>query len=131
METLQKKSGTRGAVALACLMPLMLILGGCADAGAKYVGFAQCLTERGVKMYGAFWCSHCANQKKLFGSSFSEINYIECDPRGPKPNPGLCLEKKIESFPTWEFQDGSQLKGELTFKQLAEKSTCKLPAEDK
>lgn len=130
MEALQKKSGTGAAVAFAFLIPLTLFLGGCADAGAKYVDFAQCLTARGVKIYGAYWCSHCLNQKRLFGSSFSKINYIECDPRGPNAKPGLCLEKKIESYPTWEFPDGSIAKGELTFEQIAEKSKCQLPASD-
>src|SRR5690242_11019622 len=29
--------------------------------------FAQALSASGTKMYGAFWCSHCNNQKALFG----------------------------------------------------------------
>jgi len=28
------------------------------------VTFAKCLTENGAKMYGAYWCTHCENQKK-------------------------------------------------------------------
>ncbi|HEY4504811.1 MAG TPA: hypothetical protein VJI73_03495, partial [Candidatus Paceibacterota bacterium] len=31
--------------------------------------FANCLKDRGAIFYGAFWCPHCANQKKLFGKS--------------------------------------------------------------
>jgi hypothetical protein len=27
----------------------------------KYDNFAKCLTEKGVEMYGASWCSHCQN----------------------------------------------------------------------
>ena len=28
----------------------------------KYDGFARCLGDRGVKMYGAWWCPHCQEQ---------------------------------------------------------------------
>jgi len=31
-----------------------------------YDEFAQCLTDKGVKMYGAYWCPHCQAQKALF-----------------------------------------------------------------
>src|SRR5271157_3119677 len=49
-------------------------------------GFARCLTERGVKMYGAWWWPHCIEQKEAFGASFEYAAYVECgvkgDPRG-------------------------------------------------
>ena len=32
--------------------------------------FAQCLTSKGMKMYGAWWCPHCAEQKESFGYGF-------------------------------------------------------------
>ena len=31
----------------------------------KLDGFANCLKEKGTIFYGAFWCSHCQNQKIL------------------------------------------------------------------
>ena len=36
----------------------------------KYDAFARCLEDRQVKMYGAYWCPHCAEQKEMFGESF-------------------------------------------------------------
>ena len=30
----------------------------------KYDAFARCLSDRGVKMYGAWWCPHCKEQKE-------------------------------------------------------------------
>ena len=33
------------------------------------VSLAQCLTEKEVIMYGTEWCSHCKNQKAMFGES--------------------------------------------------------------
>ncbi|MEK6916638.1 MAG: hypothetical protein AABW92_02740 [Nanoarchaeota archaeon] len=91
--------------------------------------FAQCLTDDGTVMYGTFWCPHCAKVKKNFGTSFKNINYVECDPRGDNEQSELCLEKGIEKYATFEFSDGSRLIGEPTFKELSEKTGCSMPSE--
>ena len=36
--------------------------------------FAKCLSAKGVKMYGAWWCPHCKDQKESFGYSFQYVN---------------------------------------------------------
>src|SRR3989338_9696221 len=64
--------------------------------------FAKCLTEKGAVMYGTFWCPHCARTKKMFGSSFKYIKYVECDPRGNNEQSEFCIEKKIDKYDTWE-----------------------------
>lgn len=92
----------------------------------KLAEFAQCLTDRGVKMYGAVWCSHCAAQKKEFGTAWKNINYIECDANTNKESAIVCVEQKIEGFPTWEFADGERLMGEQSFEDLAAKTGCEL-----
>lgn len=86
-----------------------------------YDVFAQCLTEKGVVMYGADWCPHCQNQKKLFGSSFQYVAYVEC-PKEPK----VCLEKNITGYPTWLVADGTRLEGEQSFLSLEQQSGCSL-----
>ena len=35
------------------------------------------LKETGAKMYGAFWCSHCEDQKETFGAGASDLPYVE------------------------------------------------------
>lgn len=88
--------------------------------------FAQCLEERGAVFYGTFWCPHCQNQKAMFGRSAKHLPYVECstaDGRGQLP---VCRDKNIESYPTWEFADGSRETGEVTLKRLAEKTGCEL-----
>lgn len=101
------------------------------DSDNKYVGFAECLTAKSVKLYGAYWCGHCMNQKEMFGKeAFKKINYTECDPAGPDANPKLCEEKKVKYFPAWELPDGSMSFGEMTMEKLAEKSGCELPKEN-
>lgn len=64
---------------------------------------AQHLQQTGAKMYGAYWCPHCADQKALFKSAVTVVPYVECDPKGEKPQPDLCQAKQIEGYPTWEI----------------------------
>lgn len=84
--------------------------------------FAQCLAEKEVTMYGAEWCPHCQNQKRMFGNSFAYVPYVEC----PQET-SLCIERGIEAYPTWIFPDGTKLVGEQELSALAEKSGCQLP----
>ncbi len=94
----------------------------------KYDGFAQCLNDKGAVFYGAFWCSHCKAQKKLFGSSQRLLNYVECSTADANDTTQVCKEKNITGYPTWEFADGSRpFKGNATLAQLAEKTSCVLP----
>lgn len=90
-------------------------------------GFASCLKDKGLKFYGAFWCPHCQNQKKEFGRSDRLLPYIECSTPAGNAQLPVCTEAKIESYPTWEFPDGTRELGELSLSRLAEKSGCELP----
>ena len=90
-------------------------------------GFAQCLADKGVAMYGAWWCPHCKDQKALFGSSFKKVNYVECSPNQTKSMSQECKDAKIEGYPTWVLADESRLSGQQTLATLAEKSGCSLP----
>jgi uncharacterized membrane protein len=77
------------------------------ESGAAEIALAKHLKQMGVKKYGAYWCPHCYEQKQLFGQeAWKEIEYIECasDGKGKNPQPKLCAEKGIQSFPTWEIK---------------------------
>lgn len=92
-------------------------------------GFASCLGEKGATFYGAFWCPHCANQKKLFGNSAKKLPYVECAiPGNQSAIAPACAEAKVEGYPTWTFADGTRLTGEQTLQDLAEKTGCALPS---
>jgi hypothetical protein len=39
------------------------------------------LSRSGARMFGAFWCSHCAEQKEAFGAG-AGLPYTECFPEG-------------------------------------------------
>lgn len=93
----------------------------------KYDIFAQCLKDKGAIFYGAFWCPHCQAQKKLFGSSVKFLPYVECSTADGSAQTKECTDKKIASYPTWVFADGSRLTGEIPLQTLADKTSCSLP----
>lgn len=92
----------------------------------KYDGLARCLEERGAKFYGAFWCPHCQEQKRMFGNSAKLLPYVECSEADQKTQTPICIEKEIKQYPTWIFEDGSRLTGEQRPQALAEKTGCPL-----
>lgn len=81
-------------------------------------GLAQHLRRTGAKMYGTYWCGHCAEQKALFGAAFRFINYIECAEDGPNARPDLCRRANIPGYPTWEI-GGRQYPGTQSLAELA------------
>jgi len=107
-----------------------------AFAGAYYLGlrtrarradgFAKCLAAKQAKMYGAFWCSHCAEQKELFGASFQYVPYVECGIPGSRTEAPQCLQAGVKRFPTWQFADGERREGTLPLPALSEKTGCSL-----
>lgn len=93
----------------------------------KYDSFAQCIKNSGAVFYGAFWCPHCQNQKKAFGNSEKYLPYVECSTQDGNSQTQICKDKKIESYPTWEFKSGDRQEGEMTLQELADKTKCNLP----
>jgi hypothetical protein len=94
---------------------------------ASYDSFAKCMATKSVKMYGLYWCTHCEEQKEMFGSSFQYIPYIECGVKGVRSETPECLQAGIKNFPTWQFSDGSRSEGTKTMQYLSEKTGCSLP----
>jgi hypothetical protein len=89
--------------------------------------FAQCLKAKGAKMYGAWWCPHCAEQKEMFGFAFQYVNYTECSPEGQRTMNETCKQAGIKGYPTWQFADGSRIESPQPLNVLSEKTGCKLP----
>ena len=89
--------------------------------------FARCLGDRGAKMYGAYWCPHCADQKEMFGASFEYAPYIECGIKGSRNLNPVCTEANIKHFPTWEFADGTRVEGAHALEFLGQTTGCPLP----
>ena len=83
------------------------------------IDLAKHLTKVGAKMYSAYWCPHCHEQKELFGKeAVSFLPYVECDANGLNPQPDLCKSKNIQGYPTWEI-DGKLYSGRQPLADLA------------
>lgn len=91
--------------------------------GPAEIELAQHLKQIGAKMYSAYWCPHCHDQKELFGkeATTQHLPYVECAPDGVNSQTELCqkIAEKSQAqtgqafgFPTWEingkFYPGTQ-----------------------
>lgn len=114
---LASQPGDGGAQPTAGLMPPVTTQSSQAE-----VALARHLSSVGAKMYGAYWCPHCHDQKQLFGQpAAAEIPYIECAPDGVNPQTQLCQSTGITGLPSWEI-DGQIYPGTRTLQELADLS---------
>jgi len=90
--------------------------------------FGAYLATKNARMYGLYWCPHCADQKREFGSSFRYVPYIECasenDPHELTP---ACKAAGVKLFPSWQFGADPPKEGVLTLQELSQKTGCSLP----
>ena len=71
-------------------------------------------------MYGAFWCSHCYDQKQAFGyEAMRSIPYVECDREGYNNERDVCKAREVPGYPTWEI-GGKLYPGERSLDELRE-----------
>ena len=118
---------------------LLLLLTGCGEnqIDGDYAELAQCLTNKGVKLYGTWWCHNCDNQKKLFGKAFQYIDYTECDEGGYEADPEACRRAGIRAYPSWVFpglgeEPGTPLiiTGTRSLEFIAETADCPIEARE-
>lgn len=87
----------------------------------RALDLARRLRSAGARMYGAFWCSHCFEQRQAFGvGAAADLPYVECYPNGFSRSSGparACVTAGIEGFPSWVI-GGEKLEGEQTFEEL-------------
>lgn len=125
-----KKGSSRRKIVTALLIVAAfatVIYLGIRKRGSRFDAFAKCLATRQAKMYGAYWCPHCADQKAMFESSFQYVPYVECGVPGSREEAPLCKDAGIKHFPTWQFADSERQEGTLSLQALATKTGCSLP----
>ena len=113
----------------------ILFISGCVEQGTQVQNtpisasdLAKCLAANGAKVYGASSCSHCQDQKALFGEDWKFINYIECEvPEDPNAQKDECMRAGITAYPTWVFKDGQVKQGLASMDELVQMSGCKSP----
>lgn len=81
-------------------------------------GFATCLSEKGVVVYGNDWCRYTQEQLSAFGNSAAHLNYVRCD-----QDKQLCSQKGVSITPTWEIS-GKTYAGIQSFETLSRLSGC-------
>jgi len=84
------------------------------------IALGKTLQSLDAKMYGAYWCSHCYEQKQTLGKEvFSKdyVSYIECDKEGMNSKRSLCKERRVPGYPTWEI-GGKLFPGEQSIEEL-------------
>lgn len=118
-------------LAIAALIGVYSYIQSIPPAPGVYDTFAKCIAQTGTKFYGAFWCPHCHNQKNLFGTSEQYLPYVECSLPDQSGQTQICIDKNIQTYPTWVFPDGSQLTGETPLATLSQKTGCPLPEQGK
>ena len=94
----------------------------------KYDAFARCLGDRGVKMYGAWWCPHCVEQKEKFGASFEYAPYVECGIKGDlHAQAQVCKDENVKHYPTWQFPPtGERVERIFSLEELSDRTGCPL-----
>ena len=89
------------------------------ESSKESIAFAKYLKDNGVVKYSAYWCPNCLNQGELFGKqAYKELNVIECSRDGINSQTQLCIDKKIQGFPSWEI-NGKIIIGVQTLKELS------------
>lgn len=93
----------------------------------RYDGFAKCLASTQTKMYGLYWCPHCAEQKAMFGKAFHYVPYVECAIKGSRELAPACSAAGVKLFPSWQFGSNPPVEGVFPLQELSDKTGCRLP----
>jgi len=81
---------------------------------------ARDLVSLDAKMYGAYWCSHCNDQKQIMGREAMQlVTYVECAKEGKDSRKDLCKARDVPGFPTWDI-GGKLYPGEWGLDELEE-----------
>ena len=83
------------------------------------VELAKRLQQKGVQMYGAYWCPHCSRQKELFGrEAMTYLEYKECSPKG-YGFAGQC--RNVDGYPTFRSKNNKiNFSGERSLEYFAQ-----------
>ncbi len=93
----------------------------------RFRPLAECLTEKGVKLYGLFWNEQTIRQRELFGVGAELLPYTECSSEDGQRILDECRTARISVFPLWKFRAGDEQTGTLSIEAIADKTGCPLP----
>ncbi len=117
---MKKKNLIYGIILLIVVVVILYLAVDWMLSPGEFDEFAQCLTSKGVIMYGTDWCPHCKEQKALFGKSFQFIDYRNCNLKREE-----CTAMGVQGYPTWLI-NGEKYAGERSPEILSKLSGCSL-----
>lgn len=89
-----------------------------ATSSERSLKIGEDLKQLDAKMFGAYWCSHCYEQKQRLGKeAYRNVQYFECSKEGLNSKADMCKEKKIPGYPTWEI-NGNLYPGDMYLDEL-------------
>ncbi len=90
-----------------------------ANMPASLVGFASCLTSKGVVLYTASWDATSQQEVAKFGDGSSSLDVVDCAAQN-----ATCTG--VQAYPTWKV--GGQLYlGTMSLDELSQRTGCALP----
>lgn len=109
----------------------LVMISSCSTGPGKYDAFAQCVSDSGAKIYSAWWCPHCQDQKADFGKSYKILvetgAHVECSPGGIRYFSEFCTTTEgFKSTPTWFLGNGKILSGRQPLEVLSLETGCPL-----
>lgn len=123
--------GLSAGPAVVAVLVILVVHGGRIGSPAEPTGpedptiraLAEHLANEDVVFYGASWCNHCQEQKRLFGASAVRLPYIECSPSGQNgPQLRACSAAGVRNYPTWVINGRPYPGVVLSLAQLASAS---------
>jgi len=126
----EESSGISRKMLIGCGIAVLFVLAWAAGwyhKNHRYDGFAKCLASKQTKMYGLYWCPHCAEQKEMFGKAFQYVPYVECAIKGSRELAPECKAANVKLFPSWQFGSNPPKEGVYPLDELSDKTGCALP----
>lgn len=87
---------------------------------------ANCLNDKGVRMFTASWSPDSQEQLALFEEYASSLKIVECDPEENDADLAECskvLKKKYPTWPTWQIGE-TLYEGVQSLNTLSKNSGC-------
>lgn len=81
-----------------------MVLGASTDSSTpvdQIIDLTKKLKNQGFILYGDDNGADTLKQKNLFGQSFENIDYVDCNAQVVNSNPDECAAKNITVYPTW------------------------------
>lgn len=83
----------------------------------RALALTKSLKELDARLLGAYWCSHCHEQKQILGKqAMANIPYIECS-SDLHAGIDLCDDAEVPGYPTWKI-DGRLFPGVKSMEEL-------------